>query len=237
MPIRSPSAAPPSPGTSAASAIAIRPAARPNWREPVERARRRGRPCSRAARSRRSARRPATGTGDGSKRSMRFTGEALRRSPARNAGRPMPIAEITPSPVTQTSPPLVHVRRSSAGRVGAQGLGEVAHGRERPAGDRAREQRGRRTARSRGTAAGSRARSRSASGRPRSSRSSRSRPCPASRRPRGGNGVAGSAGSCQVRLRHATGMPRPSHGTMTRRATKSHTSDPSASRRTTRERA
>ncbi len=45
------------------------------------------------------------------------------------------------------------------------------------------------------------------------------------------------AGSCQVRLRQATGTPAPSHGTTTRRATKSHTRAPSASRRTTRERA
>ena len=39
----------------------------------------------------------------GSKRSMRFTGEAFARRPARNAGSPIPIAEITPTPVIQTS--------------------------------------------------------------------------------------------------------------------------------------
>ena len=45
------------------------------------------------------------------------------------------------------------------------------------------------------------------------------------------------AGSCQVRLRHVTGIPNPSHGTTTRRATKSQTSAPSASRRIARDRA
>ena len=72
-------------------------------REPVERRGSPARPCGRPGRSRRPGPRPSTGTGAGSKRSMRFTGEAFARRPARNAGSPIPIAEITPTPVIQTS--------------------------------------------------------------------------------------------------------------------------------------
>ena len=74
--------------------------------------------------------------GDGSKRSMRLTGEAFARRPARNAGSPIPIAEITPTPVIQTSAPVGHVRAGVAAVVGRQGLGEVAHRRQRAARDR-----------------------------------------------------------------------------------------------------
>ena len=171
--------------------------------------------------------------GDGSKRSMRLTGDAFARRPARNAGSPVPIAEMTPSPVIQTSRgSFTSGTRSSVASASA----------------RARNV----------------ARVRPAIGRVNAVSTNRANPgtrgrksCPISTLV--APGPAGSivqvtsmpfvapatwwkwsrrvAGSCQVRLRQATGMPRPSHGTMTRRATKSHTREPSASRRTTRDRA
>ena len=64
--------------------------------------------------------------GDGSKRSMRLTGDAFARRPARNAGSPIPIAEITPTP---GDPDVARGRpcqdRSPAAVAGvAEGLGE-----------------------------------------------------------------------------------------------------------------
>ena len=96
-----PGGGPASPGRSPASSRASWPATRPNWLN---------RSSWRAVRGGIHAIGSKSSTwaatwlrnGDGSKRSIRLTGERPARSPARNASTPVPIAVITPMPVIQT---------------------------------------------------------------------------------------------------------------------------------------
>ena len=220
-------AAPPAPGTSPASAIAIRPVASPNW---LNRSSALAALASMWSSGSKSSTCAATceRNGDGSKRSMRFTGratgpQARRGTPAGRSRSPSARRCRSPRPAAAHRPVAIAqgVRRRRP--VGRERFGEGLERGERPPGDGPREARVDQRRRTPGQArAGSRARSRP--GRPPAAGSivqvtSIPFVAPATwtnRRRR-------VAGSCQVRLRHVTGIPRPSSGTNGRRAMKSHT--------------
>ena len=227
------------PGVSPASSSASRPATSPNW---LNRSSWRAVFGGIQASGSKSSTWAATceRNGLGSKRSMRLTGERPARRPARNASTPgARSAVMTPMPVIQMRRRSVMAEDSPAsaglGLVG-EGLGERLERRQRPAGDRPREDAVDERREARRAAAGSRARSRRACRPPSGSiRQVTSIPlvAPATWTKRSRR----VAGSVQVRDRQATGSPSPRTPISGRRATKSTTSEPSGRARRARDRA